>query len=156
MTSISLSGEDQTEAAGAQLANAMRPFTRPVLLGLSGPLGAGKTTLVRGLLRALGIDGRVTSPSYTLIESYETEAGPVHHLDLYRLADAAELEHLGLTDLLAEPALLLIEWPERAPALATLCDHLLELEYDDDGRRLVIRDDPRLAGAFCGGSRADR
>lgn len=148
MTTIGLPGADRTEAAGARLAGALRPFEQPVLLGLSGPLGAGKTTLVRGLLRALGVKGRVASPSYTLIESYATDAGPVYHLDLYRLADAGELEHLGLTDLVEEPGLLLIEWPERVPALAALCDHLLELDYDGDGRQLVIRDGSPLARAL--------
>lgn len=142
MTSVVLRNADETEAIGARVAEVLRPFTDSILLGLTGPLGAGKTTLVRGLLRELGVTGRVASPSYALIESYETDAGPVHHLDLYRLSDPGELDHLGLTDLLEQPALLLIEWPERVPALARRLDDLLELDYCDDaggdGRRFRI------------------
>ncbi len=80
---------------------------------LSGDLGVGKTTLARGILRGLGFEGRVKSPSYGLIESYELPGLAVHHLDLYRLADAGELLLLGVEDLLDGPSVLLIEWPER-------------------------------------------
>ena len=80
---------------------------------LSGDLGVGKTTLVRGLLRALGFEGRVKSPSYGLVESYELDDLTVHHLDLYRLSHGEEISYLGLEDLFEGPTLMLVEWPEK-------------------------------------------
>ncbi|HEY6985755.1 MAG TPA: tRNA (adenosine(37)-N6)-threonylcarbamoyltransferase complex ATPase subunit type 1 TsaE [Rhodanobacteraceae bacterium] len=80
---------------------------------LEGDLGAGKTTFARALLQALGVGERVKSPTYSLLESYRAGALDAHHLDLYRIADAGELEWLGLSDLWTAGALVLIEWPER-------------------------------------------
>lgn len=88
--------------------------TGAALVLLHGDLGAGKTTLVRGLLRGLGYEGAVRSPTYTLIEPYAFDHWTLYHLDLYRLGDPEELDYLGLRDLMAERGLLLIEWPERA------------------------------------------
>ncbi|MGA9421678.1 MAG: tRNA (adenosine(37)-N6)-threonylcarbamoyltransferase complex ATPase subunit type 1 TsaE [Rhodanobacteraceae bacterium] len=95
----------------AQLAGAAR---QGAVIYLEGELGAGKTTFARALLRALGCAERIKSPTYSLIESYRVDDMSIHHLDLYRIADAGELEWLGLIDLLDPGALLLIEWPERA------------------------------------------
>lgn len=95
----------------------------PLLVALRGDLGSGKTTWVRALLRGLGYEGRVPSPTYTLLEHYGCAGLTIVHLDLYRLAAEAELENLGVRDWLAEPRTwLLVEWPERAPALAARCD----------------------------------
>ncbi len=99
--------------AGQALARSLQALSGPCVLTLSGELGAGKTTLTRGLLRALGERGAVRSPTYTLIETYALGGRQVHHLDLYRLRDAAEVEGLGLRDLLTAGALLIVEWPER-------------------------------------------
>jgi tRNA threonylcarbamoyladenosine biosynthesis protein TsaE len=100
----------------------------PLLVGLRGGLGAGKTTWARAMLRALGYAGRVPSPTYTLVEHYEVGGLLVVHLDLYRLNAEAELENLGLRDWLTEPrAWLLVEWPERAGAWAETLDLMLEL-----------------------------
>lgn len=109
-----------------------------LLLFLQGELGAGKTTLVRGFLRALGYDGAVKSPTYTLVESYPLKGLVVHHLDLYRLADAEELEWLGIRDLLVADAICLIEWPERARDLLPSPDLQLDLGYRGDGRQLHL------------------
>lgn len=101
----------------------------PLVVGLEGGLGAGKTTWVRAMLRGLGHGGRVPSPTYTLLEHYALPP-PVDavHLDLYRLGSAEELENLGIRDWLAQPDVwLLIEWPGRAPRLEQRCDLLIEL-----------------------------
>lgn len=120
-------------ALGAELAAAVRP---PAVVALEGPLGAGKTTLVRGWLRALGHGGPVRSPSYTLLETYVLAGARVHHLDLYRLADPEELEFIGVRDLAADDALWLIEWPERGGSRLPPVDHRIRIEYDGAARRV--------------------
>ena len=88
---------------------------RAIIVYLQGPLGAGKTTLVRALLRRWGESGAVRSPTYTLIEPYMLGSRAVFHLDLYRIVDAEELEYLGLREIITQPqTVCLIEWPERA------------------------------------------
>jgi tRNA threonylcarbamoyladenosine biosynthesis protein TsaE len=115
----------------------------PLVIGLRGDLGSGKTTWARAMLRGLGYRGRVPSPTYTLLEQYACDGLVVVHLDLYRLRGEDELEHLGLRDWLAEPLRwMLIEWPERAPQLAERCDLTLELAITASGGRRV-----RLSGA---------
>ena len=84
------------------------------LIFLEGEMGAGKTTLARGILRGLGFNGHVKSPTYTLVEPYEFAAIHVYHFDFYRIRDPEELEYIGLDDLLGERAIKLIEWPEKA------------------------------------------
>lgn len=111
----------------------------PLIVGLRGELGAGKTTWVRALLRGLGYAARVPSPTYTLLEHYALGDLTVVHLDLYRLASEGELENLGLRDWLAAGATwVLVEWPDRAPGLAGRADLILRLEdRGGDARRLV-------------------
>lgn len=105
---------EETEACGARLARAL-PGAPPFLqVQLHGDLGAGKTTLARGFLRALGYSGVVRSPTYTLVETYALGAITVVHADLYRLLDAQEFAALGLRDLALDGHIWLIEWPERA------------------------------------------
>ena len=123
------------EALGARLAAAHIAG----IIYLEGELGAGKTTLARGLLRALGYAGKVRSPTYTLIEPYLLDSGPVYHLDLYRLNDAQELEDLGLRDLLAEQALLLVEWPERGAGVMPAADLRICIEHRAEGRRVELQ-----------------
>jgi len=123
-----------TEALGGALAGALRGLGETgCLILLQGELGAGKTTLVRGLLRAAGHAGPVPSPTYTLVEPYEIDGTRLFHLDLYRIADAEELEYLGWRDI--EGAISLVEWPERAPELAARADLVIRLTHADGGRR---------------------
>ncbi|PIE83685.1 MAG: tRNA (adenosine(37)-N6)-threonylcarbamoyltransferase complex ATPase subunit type 1 TsaE [Candidatus Contendobacter odensis] len=120
-----------TEALGAQLATVLVP---ECIIFLSGDLGAGKTTLVRGLLRALGHEGAVKSPTYTLLESYQLADWQLFHWDLYRLADPEELEFLGLRDQLDSEAVLLIEWPDHGYGELPAADLRIELQYAGQGR----------------------
>jgi tRNA threonylcarbamoyladenosine biosynthesis protein TsaE len=108
------------------------------LIYLSGDLGAGKTTLTRGFLRRLGYTGPVKSPTYTLIEPYEVDHQRLFHLDLYRVADPAELEYLGLREILTEPATLLVEWPECGAGWLPEPDIRLHIGHLPDGRRVGI------------------
>jgi tRNA threonylcarbamoyladenosine biosynthesis protein TsaE len=108
------------------------------VIALSGNLGTGKTTLVRGALESLGVNTGVRSPTYTLIEYYELVPLSIAHLDLYRLADGEELEYLGYRDYLNSTTICMIEWPEKAGAYLTNIDLELSLEYDADGRRLEM------------------
>jgi len=113
---------------GARLA-ASRPAGADALITihLAGDLGAGKTTLARGFLHASGIPGAIRSPTYTLLETYETARGPVVHLDLYRLQDPSELEPLGLRDLALPGHVWLVEWPQRGEGWLPAPDLLLTL-----------------------------
>ena len=126
------------ELAGAFARSLAAARAWPLVIGLRGDLGSGKTTWVRAMLRGLGYAGRVPSPTYTLLEQYTCGSLSVVHLDLYRLRGGEELENLGLRDWLAEPQRwIAVEWPERAPELADRCDLTLELAIPASGGRRV-------------------
>ena len=108
-----LSTAEDTEALGAALARSKPSDPALKVVYLTGELGAGKTTLTRGFLRAVGVVGTVRSPTYTLVESYKVGATTYLHLDLYRLNEPSELENLGLRDWASPGHLWLVEWPER-------------------------------------------
>jgi len=135
LTELQLADVADSEGLGAALARTI-PWAAPraLTLFLSGELGTGKTTVARGLLRALGVEDVVRSPSYTLVESYEPAGHRVLHLDLYRLGGAADLEALGLRDELDEGVLLLVEWPERAPSMLPVPDLQVSLRVAGEGR----------------------
>lgn len=120
--------QDQTEAHAAATARAL---DAPCVFALRGPLGAGKTTWVRAFLRALGHDGVVPSPTYTLVEPYEASDLKIWHVDLYRLQDPLELEGLGIRELLDGNAVMLVEWPERWPEIEARSDISLNFRHGD-------------------------
>jgi tRNA threonylcarbamoyladenosine biosynthesis protein TsaE len=121
-----------TEALAAALAASQPP--RAVVF-LEGDLGAGKSSLARAWLRALGVRGAIKSPTYTLVERYPLPAGEAAHLDLYRLAGAAELDFLGLDELATEAALWLVEWPDRGQGGLPAPDLQVRLAVEGMGRR---------------------
>jgi len=137
---LNLVDEAATTAAGSALARGLPELaSHSLLLTLSGELGSGKTTLARALLRALGVTGTVRSPTFTLVEPYETAWGSVHHLDLYRLASgAAALEGLGYRDLRGQPGLVLVEWPERAGLALGTPEIAAQLDHQGTGRRISL------------------
>lgn len=131
-----LPDEEATVAVGACLALAANNHG---VIALHGNLGSGKTTLCRGLIRALGHTGAVKSPTFTLVEPYEFASGRVLHYDLYRLTDPEEVEFLGMRDFLDGRTLTLIEWPEKAAGFLPPPDLELSLEVLSAGRRLSWR-----------------
>lgn len=126
---------DATLALGAAVAGLCPPGA---ILFLEGELGAGKTTFARGFLTALGHPGSVKSPTYTLVESYQTPGGPVFHFDLYRLSDPEELEAMGFRDYFDGSAICLVEWPERAGALLGEPDLRIRLAPAEMGRDVTF------------------
>ncbi len=126
----------ETEALGASLAPLVKRYPGGVLY-LEGALGAGKTTLTRGLLRALGVRGSIRSPTYTLLEPYEIENRPLLHLDLYRLNDPRELEQIGLRDYSPSQCWWLVEWPERGAGFLPPPDLRIALSHESGGRSAV-------------------
>ena len=128
-----LQDQAATEAFGGQLAAACKGG---LLVFLHGHLGAGKTTLVRGFLRASGHSGPVKSPTYALIEPYITAYGNLYHLDLYRLADAEELEWIGIRDLFEDESICLVEWPERGAGILPEADVHIYLQAEGSGRQV--------------------
>ncbi|TFH75088.1 tRNA (adenosine(37)-N6)-threonylcarbamoyltransferase complex ATPase subunit type 1 TsaE [Gammaproteobacteria bacterium LSUCC0112] len=133
-TECFLADEQRTEFAGACLARSLP--ARGAVVYLEGDLGAGKTTLSRGLIRALGHTGAVKSPTYTLVEPYEDFEFPLYHFDLYRLSHPEEVEFLGVEDYFKPPAVCLIEWPGRGKGYLPPADIHFYLTDEGLGRRL--------------------
>lgn len=132
-----LATEAATIEAGRRLAESLRSADVPrIVIHLRGDLGAGKTTFARGFLAGLGHAGRVPSPTYTLVEPYDLARYRAYHVDLYRLADPAEVDDLGLADLDGPGAVWLIEWPERAAGRLEAPDIVIRLELAGGGRSL--------------------
>jgi tRNA threonylcarbamoyladenosine biosynthesis protein TsaE len=143
---------------GAALADSLPDLrSHHLLLALQGELGTGKTTLARGLLHGLGVEGPIRSPTFTLVEPYETGAGTVHHLDLYRLRGTpAELDALGFRDYRGMPGLVIVEWPERSGAALGVVDLRITIEHEAVGRRLCIEAATDAGRAWQGALRYER
>lgn len=123
-------------ASGVALAPTLFPST---FLALAGPLGAGKTTFVRHLLRALGVAGRIKSPTYAVMEPYSVNGRAVSHFDFYRFSDPREWADAGFRDVFAAPGLKLAEWPDNAAPALPLPDWRLQIEPDDtDARHVTV------------------
>ncbi len=118
---------------------AAQPSLRNAFVELHGNLGAGKTTLVRHLLRALGVPGRIKSPTYAVVEPHEVPGLNIWHFDFYRFSDPREWEDAGFRDLFASPGLKLAEWPEKATGLLPVADLAIELQVQaDESRRAIL------------------
>lgn len=129
--------EDELVAWGGRFGRAVRP---PLVVGLVGELGAGKTTLVRAICQGCGARDSVTSPTFTLVHEYAGASFPIYHLDLYRLAGPSDLTNLGWDEIMGSDALVLIEWPDRAGD--RLPPHAVSIELEhlagEPTRRLLL------------------
>jgi tRNA threonylcarbamoyladenosine biosynthesis protein TsaE len=137
-----------TEALGRQLAPCLKAG---MLVALKGDLGSGKTTLVRSILQALGVEGRIKSPTYPLLETYAVSSLYLYHFDFYRIASASELEDAGFRECFDGHGLCLVEWPERAGSWLPAADVTIELRAMDNGRQVTL-----TAGSTMGQECLDR
>ena len=129
----------ENELATVAMGNALAEVIKSgAVIFLHGDLGAGKTTLTRGIIQGFGHQGKVKSPTYTIVEPYELAAQQIYHFDLYRLADPEELEFMGIRDYFASNAICLIEWPEKGGMLLAKPDLDITLEYVDEQRKISI------------------
>jgi tRNA threonylcarbamoyladenosine biosynthesis protein TsaE len=133
-SSVFLPDEAATLAAAADWAKRLLP---PLSVALHGDLGAGKTTFVRGVLRSLGVQGAIKSPTYALVESYDTVVGEVHHMDAYRIEGRADFESRGGMEYFDAASVRLVEWPEKLDGIVRFDCHIF-LSYDGAGRRIRI------------------
>ena len=146
---LHIASEAAMEALGGKLAKAV---SAGCSIYLSGPLGAGKTTLVRGFLRAMGHTGTTKSPTYTLVESYRLGTYEIHHFDLYRVNDPEELEYIGIRDYFAyDGVIYIVEWPERGGGVLPKADLKINILYDGTARKVSIK-----AGSVAGHVLLDR
>jgi tRNA threonylcarbamoyladenosine biosynthesis protein TsaE len=130
--------EDDTRAFAERLAD--RPALGRAFIALYGDLGAGKTTFVRHLLRALGVPGRIKSPTYAVVEPHETPRFAAWHFDFYRFDDPREWEDAGFREVFMGPGLKLAEWPDKAAGVLPPADLVMRLEpLDDDSRRVTLQ-----------------
>lgn len=129
---VVLADEAATLALGGALAHGLQPALR---IYLTGDLGAGKTTLVRGLLRALGYRGRVKSPTFTLVESYNVSSLYLYHFDFYRFANTDNWRDAGFVDEFGGPGVCLVEWPQRAGSALPAPDLTIDLQHAAQGGR---------------------
>jgi tRNA threonylcarbamoyladenosine biosynthesis protein TsaE len=153
---VRLTDAGATEALAAALAQSFPGASQAaVVLYLRGELGAGKTTCVRAMLHALGVEGTVRSPTYTLVEPYRAGSMNFVHIDLYRLRGSLEADELGIRDYCEPLTLLLIEWPEKGGAAVPPADLDVHLEYDGSGRRAALSAHGAVGEAWLAHLKAD-
>ena len=111
-------------------------LSAPLMITFKGPIGAGKTTFIRAMLRALGILGPIKSPTFSLVESYSTKSLLIHHFDLYRIHDEHELDYVGFRDFFTDDAICCIEWPERSTFCSEKADIECVITMHDAGRQV--------------------
>jgi tRNA threonylcarbamoyladenosine biosynthesis protein TsaE len=133
-----IENEAEMLALGAKLAQQVQAGA---VIFLYGPLGAGKTTLARGFLQALGYQGRVKSPTYALLETYSFAQVTVYHFDFYRVKEAKELQFIGIEDYFRPDSICLIEWPENAAAMLPKPTLSCYLDYQDDKRQIKMSEE---------------
>lgn len=131
-----IASEDEMLALGKELAETCEA---PCVIYLTGELGAGKTTLVRGFLQALGYKGAVKSPTYTLVEPYNLAGKQIYHFDFYRLTSPIELEYIGIREYFSGDAICLIEWPKRAKKILPKPDIICDIVVVNKIRKVTIR-----------------
>ena len=137
-TSLTLADAESTRRIGYAIGEALVAETSSgAVIWLEGELGAGKTTLVAGVLARFDVRGPIRSPTYTLVEPYDVAARTLYHIDLYRLVDPREMEALAVREMLSERGVLLIEWPSRARAAVPAADLQIEIVYRDSGGRTL-------------------
>jgi tRNA threonylcarbamoyladenosine biosynthesis protein TsaE len=142
----------ETERFGAALASALaaEPLAEQAfVIHLSGDLGAGKTTLARAILRGAGVSGPVKSPTFTLLEPYNSPRSPIYHFDLYRFSSPDQWFDAGFDDVMSGPGLMLVEWPENAEGALPPPDLRVRLDPVDDG-------DARRIEITCGSAAGER
>lgn len=133
--SINLPTQNESEKVAARLANCLAP---PLVLTFRGEIGAGKTTIIRAMLRTLGINSAIKSPTFSLVESYSSQQLQIHHFDLYRIHDEAELEYIGFRDYFSHNTICCIEWPERVAHGLDCADIDFNLTLKGAGREMKI------------------
>nr|WP_256669806.1 MULTISPECIES: tRNA (adenosine(37)-N6)-threonylcarbamoyltransferase complex ATPase subunit type 1 TsaE [Pseudomonas] len=141
-----LADEDAMVALGTRIAQVTQGHG---IVFLDGDLGAGKTTLSRGIIRGLGHVGSVKSPTFTLVEPYEIGEIRAFHFDLYRLVDPEELEYLGIRDYLEDDALCLIEWPQKGAGFLPKPDLTITISPHDSGRSLSLLPQSPRGETWC-------
>jgi tRNA threonylcarbamoyladenosine biosynthesis protein TsaE len=130
-----LNSAEETEKFGANL---FKPLPSKCLIFLYGDLGAGKTTMVRGFLRAAGYNGTVKSPTYTLVEEYSIDGRKIFHFDLYRVVDSEELEWIGIRDYFDLDSICFIEWPDKGKGFLPEPDRVITLKTQGLGRSVTL------------------
>ncbi|OBX02921.1 tRNA (adenosine(37)-N6)-threonylcarbamoyltransferase complex ATPase subunit type 1 TsaE [Gallibacterium genomosp. 1] len=150
-----LANEEATIALGQKLSRFLLTPTQNFVIYLNGQLGAGKTTLTRSIIQAMGYQGNVKSPTYALVEEYHLPQKSIYHFDLYRLSDPEELEFIGFRDYFRENALCLLEWAEKGGDIIPQPDLLINIEYQEQARQITLIANSNIAAQMICALKSD-